>query len=283
MLVVAPTHAEGGEITAEIRTRLKERGKLASEGRKLDVLVPLQWTEAERADLERYDGTEVMVFHRNSGTFKAGDRKAVGDWKAGDRFASAGHFSVHAPASIEVAAGDKVRITKNGETKDKKHKLNNGSIYGVDGFTKDGDLVLDNGWVVGKDYGHIDHGYVTTSHASQGKTVDRVLIAMGSESVPAINAEQFYVSVSRGRERATIYSDLPGEELRAAIQKADPRKSATELVRPEQVKPKPPSRDRLRRLAEKTRAAFRQLREKAVETIGKQKQRERERVYERTR
>jgi conjugative relaxase-like TrwC/TraI family protein len=281
MLVVAPTHAEGGEITAEIRERLKERGRIAAEGRKLDVLVPLQWTEAERADLERYEGSEVMVFHRNSGTFKAGDRKNWKDWKPGDRFAKAKHFQVYAPASIEVAAGDRVRITGNGVTKDKKHKLNNGSIYRVDGFTKDGDLVLDNGWVVGKDYGHIAHGYVTTSHASQGKTVDRVLIAMGSESLPAINAEQFYVSVSRGRERATIYSDLPGEELRAAVQKADPRKSATELVRPQVVQPKPPSRDRLRRLAEKTKAAFRQLREKDVETIGKHKQRERE--YERSR
>jgi conjugative relaxase-like TrwC/TraI family protein len=281
MLVVAPTHAEGGEITAEIRERLKERGRIASEGQQFGVLVPLGWTEAERGDMERYEGTEVMVFHRNSGTFKAGDRKNWKDWKPGDRFAKAAHFQVYAPASIEITRGDRVRITGNGVTKDKKHKLNNGTIYSVGGFTKDGDLVLDNGWVVAKDYGHIAHGYVTTSHASQGKTVDRVLISMGSESVPAINAEQFYVSVSRGRERATIYSDLPREELRAAVQKADPRKSATELVRPQMPRPVKPSRDRLRRLAEKTRAAFRQLREKAVETIGKHKQRERE--YERTR
>ena len=59
--------------------------------------------------------------------------------------------------------------------------------------------------MVGKEFGHLAHGYVTTSHASQGKTVDRVLIAMGSESRPAINAEQFYVSVSRGRDQATVY------------------------------------------------------------------------------
>lgn len=56
------------------------------------------------------------------------------------------------------------------------------------------------------DVGHIQHGYVATSHAAQGKTVDRVLIAMGSESVPAISAEQFYVSVSRGRDRAGVTS-----------------------------------------------------------------------------
>ena len=36
---------------------------------------------------------------------------------------------------------------------------------------------------------------------------------MGSESRGAINAEQFYVSVSRGRESAKVYSDMTQEEL----------------------------------------------------------------------
>ena len=34
---------------------------------------------------------------------------------------------------------------------------------------------LDNGWVVDKEFGHLAHGYVSTSHASQGRTVDVVL------------------------------------------------------------------------------------------------------------
>ena len=57
-----------------------------------------------------------------------------------------------------------------------------------------------------------------------------MLIAMGGESIPAINAEQFYVSVSRGRESAGLYSDLSPDELRQAIQRSDSRKSATELM-----------------------------------------------------
>lgn len=272
VLVVAPTHVEGGEITAEIRARLKERGRIASEGKQVGVLVPLGWTEAERGDLDRYEGTEVMCFHRNSGTFRAGDRVRVLDWKPGDRFAKGSHFSVYAPSSIELAPGDLIRITANGKTKDGKHKLNNGATYPVEGFTKNDDIVLENGWVVDKDFGHLAHGYVTTSHASQGKTVDRVLIAMGHESRPAMGAEQFYVSVSRGREQATIYSDLTPAELREAIQRADSRKSATELLRPVPV----PVRPRRRTLAEKIRRAFQQLREKAVDAIAVQRERERE-------
>ena len=110
--------------------------------------------------------------------------------------------------AVAIAPGEVVRITANTKDKTGKHKLNNGSIYTVKGFSPSGDIVLTNGWVVAQDSGHLNHGYVSTSHASQGKTVDRVLIAMGSESIRAINAEQFYVSVSRGRESATIYSDL---------------------------------------------------------------------------
>jgi conjugative relaxase-like TrwC/TraI family protein len=279
VLVVAPTHAEGNEITAEIRGRLKERGNIGKEGHEVVTLVPLGWTEAERGDLERYEGTEVMVFHRNSGTFKAGQTVRVADWKPGDRFAKASHFSVHVPASIELAKGDVIRVTANGKTKDEKHKLNNGATYRVKGFTKDDDIVLDNGWVVGKDFGHITHGYVTTSHASQGKTVDRVLIAMGSESRPAISAEQFYVSVSRGRDQATVYSDMTPAELREAIQKADSRKSATELLGAVRAKARP--KNRLRMLADKTRAAFRQLREKATDAISVQRQKERDYAHAR--
>ena len=93
--------------------------------------VPLGWTEAERGDLDRYEGTEVMQCHRNSGHFQGGrPRAGRGFRKPGDRFAKASHFSVYARARIEIAAGDVIRITANGKTKDGKHKLNNGATYG---------------------------------------------------------------------------------------------------------------------------------------------------------
>ena len=84
--------------------------------------------------------------------------------------------------------------------------------------------------MLGKDFGHLTHGRVVTSHASQGMTVDHVLIAMGEESNPAINREQFYVSVSRGRKQATVFTDVPAETLRSAIQRGDERMTATELM-----------------------------------------------------
>ena len=255
-LVVAPTHAEGDGITAEIRARLYEAGKLG-EDHQVKQLVNLQWTDAEKSDLEQFDGTETLVFHRNSGTFKAGQVVRIADFKPGDRSSSPSHFSVFRDATISVAAGDTIRITANGKTAD-GHKLNNGSVYQVKGLDKKGGIVLGNGWTIPSEFGHITHGYVSTSHASQGKTVERVLIAMGSQSRGAISAEQFYVSVSRAKLSAKVFTDMEPKELKAAIQRTDTRKSATELMKPKARK-KRRIADRLRTLLVKARDRFKSL------------------------
>jgi hypothetical protein len=110
-------------------------------------------------------------------------------------------------------------------------------VYQVDGFTKTGDIRLTNGFVVPKDYGGITHGYVVTSHASQGKTVDVPLVALGSESFAAANREQLYVSLSRGREAVRLYTDDKAAML-DAVQSSSARLSATELMGDEVPKPK---------------------------------------------
>lgn len=104
------------------------------------------------------------------------------------------------------------------------------------GFTPSGDIRLQSGAVVSKSYAHLGYGYCVTSHAAQGKTVDRVFIAQSSESFPATSREQFYVSASRARESLTVYTDdIAG--LRLAIQRSDPRVTATELLRPSAYHP----------------------------------------------
>jgi hypothetical protein len=134
------------------------------------------------------------------------------------------------PTKLALAKGDRVRITQGGQSKD-GHKLENGANYGVAGFTTEGDIRLNNGWVVAQEFGHLAYGYVSTSHASQGKTVDRVLIAQSNRSWGASSLEQFYVSASRGRQQVTVYTD-DKESLREAITRPDERMAATEFVQP---------------------------------------------------
>ena len=140
----------------------------------------------------------------------------------------AARFHVYESRQIVLAAGDMIRITQNGFTKDKR-RLNNGDLKQVKGFTKDGDIKLTNGWVVSKDYGNLAHGYCLTSYSSQSKGVDCVFVAESSESFRAADREQFYVSASRFKETLTIYTD-DKHQLLEAVKKSSHRPSATDLV-----------------------------------------------------
>ena len=243
VLAVSPTHAEGKAVTQHIREGLKQAGKIGARDRNTAQLVNLNWTEAERRDAAKYAPGQVIQFHQNvTGGIKRGDRFTVAAVEAGGVRITAedgatrnlpidavSRFSVYDTKRIGLAKGDRIRITQNGFTLDKRHRLNNGSIYTIDGFTRSGDIRLNNGWVVDRNYGHLSHGFVTTSHASQGHTVDVVLIAQSGQSLPASSMEQFYVSVSRGREQVRIYTD-DKDGLKDAIRRSGQRVSATELA-----------------------------------------------------
>ena len=140
----------------------------------------------------------------------------------------AARFQVYETRTIALAAGDMIRITQNGFTRDGQ-RLNNGDLKQVKGFTKDGDIQLTNGWVISKDYGNLTHGYCVTSYGSQSKGVDCVFVAESSESFRAADRQQFYVSASRFKKALTIYTD-DRQQLLEAVSKSSHRISATDLV-----------------------------------------------------
>lgn len=228
-LVVSPTHAEANRITHTIRAALKEQGKLGEE-RTIRAWVPAHFTDAQKADATNYDAGDLLQFHQNAPGHKNGSRLLVA---GGEKLPlqHADHFEVYRPVQLALAVGDRVRVTANGKTKDGKHALRNGSLYTVSGFTPQGDLLIDHRWVIARDFGHLAHGYVVTSHASQGRTVDKVFIGQSSQSFPATNRRSFYVPVTRGKEKAVIFTDDKTELLKAA-QRPDEPLLATELARP---------------------------------------------------
>ncbi len=226
-LVIAPTHAEGAKVSAAIREGLKEQGRLGEE-REFLQLTNRHLTQAERSDRYSYLAGDVLQFTQNAKGHQRGERLAVIEGQEPPAHL-AERFQVYRPGTLKVAGGDRLRLTANGSTKD-GHRLNNGELLTVSGFTKAGDVMDHRGWVLPKDWGHWQMGYVTTSVSAQSRTVDRVLIAMGSESLPAINREQMYVSLSRGKEWARLYTG-DAKALVHGVQKADVHVSATELAR----------------------------------------------------
>jgi conjugative relaxase-like TrwC/TraI family protein len=237
-LVVSPTHVEAAQITAAIRDELKQRPArpvrkgsrrarfIGSDERQITVLQNMNLTRGERADAVNFSPADVLVYHQNAPGVSKGERRIVG--KAGVPIADADRFNAFRTTTMAVAPGDLLRVTRNGKTQD-GHRLNNGQIVTVKSFNRDGDLVLENGWTLGKDFGFLAYGFVTTSHSSQGRTVDHVLIGQSSESFGASSAEQMYVSVSRGRTKATLFTDNKAA-LREAVSRTDDRESATEFV-----------------------------------------------------
>ena len=272
-LVIAPTHREGDSLTAKIREAMKEAGRLSREEHVLSSYTPLHWTEAERADARHYQAGQVVQFSKAATGFARGEKVTVAK-RDGDTvtvahrnghqaplpLAKADRFQVYQPHDIALSRGDTIRITRNGTIESHgrkpKERLNNGATYKVDGFTPEGDVRLSNGWTLPQDYGHLTHGYVDTSQASQGKTADRVFIAVGDESLKAANRAGWYVSVSRGREQVRVYTE-DAEALKHAVGKSAARLSATEMMHAQpRIDPARAAHERYRRLAYlRTRAA----------------------------
>jgi hypothetical protein len=226
-LVVSPTHREADRITGEIRQELQRCELIGAKERDVVTLEPVHMTEAERTDAVNYRPGDVLVYHQNAKGHRKGDRVVVGEGPL--PLDQAERFQVYRTAMLSLAEGDLVRITRNGVTADGLHRLNNGAVYGVKSVSAKGDIILSNGWKVGKDFGYLAYGFVQTSFASQGRTVDRVFVGQSAESYPASSMEQFYVSASRGREMVQIFTD-DKESLLSAVNRSDDRLTATEFI-----------------------------------------------------
>ncbi len=225
-LVVSPTHAEIAKITAAIRDGLKGQGKLTGE-RSVNVWIPAHLTDAQKADPTEYEPGDLLQFHQNAKGYKKGSRLIVEDGILPPTDL-ANRFEVYRPAGLMLAAGDRIRVTAGGKTKDGR-KFSNGSLFTVQGFNRRGDIILDGGRVIDKDFGHLTHGYAATSHASEGATVDEVYVGISSQSFPATNQRTAYVALTRGRQKAVVFTD-DRKELLKAISRPDDPLSATQLA-----------------------------------------------------
>ncbi len=258
-LVVSPTHAEGARITQEIRSQLRDLGKLGDD-REFTKLVAAEASEAEKGETATYRPGDVVVFNQHAKGFRKGERLTVTD-PATVPVQFADRISLFRPEAIALAEGDVLRFTGTVKTLD-GHTLKNGMVKSVAGFTGNGNIRLENGWEVAADAGHFRHGYVETSFGSQGTTVQRAILAMSSLSLPATNQEQMNVSSSRAKERMTLYTDHK-EEVRDAIQRSSRKLLASDMPAAKPAKDRSQrQRDQKRRhsIIDRVRAAWGKLR-----------------------
>jgi hypothetical protein len=131
------------------------------------------------------------------------------------------------PHVLSLSIGDKLQLKANSRTLDGR-KLANGEIVSVAKISPDGWIHLGDGRVLPPHYRQFQRGYAVTSYGSQGKTVDHVLFS-DSGVRAASNAQQWYVTISRGRKSIRIFTP-DKQALRDAIMRSGDRELALDLV-----------------------------------------------------
>ncbi|MBE7172476.1 MAG: relaxase domain-containing protein [Williamsia sp.] len=245
-LVISPTHAQGDKVTQEIRQGLRAAGMIGKKETRVKRLANLNLTEAEKRDWRNFYEDYVIQFNQNVPGIKRGSAWTIREVTDGKiqladkegKFVSlpldrAKDFDVYKLDRIPLSKGDKIRITRNGFD-DQDKRLSNGMEMDVVSVDKQGKIMLMNKasksrYMLDREFGHIAHAHCITSHSSQGKTVDEVFISQPSSTFGATDAKQFYVSVSRARDVARIYTDDKEALLEHASELGD-RQSALELV-----------------------------------------------------
>lgn len=239
-LAISPVWSEIHDFNREVRRQLRAAGLLARSERTALAVYSLKWTREQRRRPDSYQPGDLLTFHRAAGPFSKHDsltvvrreektlvvRDDAGREHRLDPRRTSG-FDVGLPKEIAIAAGDRVLLRGNL----KAARLKNGDLAEVAGFAADGALELKDGRSIPAWFREFTHGYATSSHAAQGKTVERGLLLMADEGIAAGNLKQSYVSNSRFRTSQAIYTtDRDG--AREAMMRPSDRRLATELRGP---------------------------------------------------
>ena len=240
-LAISPVWTEIHEFTAAVRGQLRLANVLTGEDRTFATVSSMKWTREERRRVQNYRAGDVLIFHHECGIFRKFDavtvvrhedrqlvvREAEGRERRLDPRRVTG-FEAGVASEISVAVGDRLLIRANV----KPAGLRNGDLVDVARIAADGEIALKDGRTVPAWFREFSHGYAATSHASQGKTVDRGILLMAGEGIAAGNLKQAYVSNSRFRESQMIYTSDKLAARDAMMRPAD-RKLALEMTGPD--------------------------------------------------
>lgn len=241
-LVLAGTNKTRESLTALVRRGLVDQGSLSKEG-VVTCLAPKDLTREETKAGLKVEPGNILVVHREDRKvgLRVGDQVVVthvdrltriiyGENTSGRRIVlpvqAEPIFTVYEVKDRSFAVGDKVRWTRN----DRKLGLRNGQELTVVGLSG-AEVVVQSQEGVSHQIKKssrpfLDHNYVNTVYAAQGKTCDQVLIAADK----TFGKEATYVAVTRARERVALFTP----SLEAAKRLAEhtrAKQSASELVR----------------------------------------------------
>ena len=238
-VVVSQTWAEVHRVNSRVRDALKSKGLLGSNDVTVQVLEKSDLTNAQKRDQRFYPKDGVIVFNQKVRQAAPGaSGKLLGIVKIGVLVEVDGKcvtvanklldkITICLPREIPVAVGERLHLKAN-RTLAAGGRTSNGELVTVKTVRADGGIELADGRILGKSFREFLLGYAVTSYGSQGKTVDHVLFS-DSTIKAATNAQQWYVTISRGRRGIRIFT--PDKmQLRENLVRSGHRPLALELA-----------------------------------------------------
>lgn len=240
-IVVSQTWAEIDEVNERIRRELRSRKLLGDTEQTITSLKPVDLTTAQKRDRRFYPEGHVVVFNRRVARCQRGDVGRLHAITASGAIIDTGH-SLHLlkPAQLDaisvcrahrlaVSQGDRLQLKANAVAGNGA-RIANGELVTVAEIKVGGEIVLADGRTLPTSYRQFVRGFAVTSYGSQGKTVDHVLMA-DSAIRAATNAQQWYVSISRGRKSVHIFTPDKAQ-LRVNVMRSGDRPLAMDLKPP---------------------------------------------------
>jgi conjugative relaxase-like TrwC/TraI family protein len=207
-VVVSQTWGEVHRVNSRVRDALKGKGLLGAADSAVQALERIDLTNAQKRDERFYPPDAVIVFNQKVRDAQPGAKgKLAGILKSsvlvevGGKFVTVSNrlldrLTVCQAREISVANGDRLHLKANRKLAS-GGRVTNGELVTVKSVGADGTIKLADDRVLDASYREFLPGYAVTSYGSQGKTVDYVLFS-DSTVKPATNAQQWYVTISRG-------------------------------------------------------------------------------------
>jgi hypothetical protein len=226
-------------VNSSVRDALKSKGLLSANDTAIQVLDKLDLTKAQKRDERFYPPDAVIVFNQKVREVEPGSKGKLANifkWGAlvevnGKIVAvsnrSLDRITVCLPREISVAQNDRLHLKANRKLAS-GGRVTNGELVTVKSVRADGEIELVDGRILDINFREFLPGYAVTSYGSQGKTVDYVLFS-DSTIKAATNAQQWYVTISRGRRGVRIFTP-DKEQLRENIARSGHRPLALEFA-----------------------------------------------------
>ena len=243
-LVMAGTHIIRRSINAHIRAGLQESGAVSHDSVTVTALDKSTLTRAQLREAINYEPDQILRVPEGRGAA----RKVV-DWKILDidptrntlrardgegreqvfkaRDLDPQKSALYTPRALDLAPGDRVLFTENNRTSGFQ---NNETGRVLTATPEKIEIEKDNGDRVTLDptqAATVDYGWGITVHRSQGRTIDRALVAGMSSKVAT--AQSAYVACSRERWHLQVVTD-DKDRLKSAWSRVADRETARDAT-----------------------------------------------------